>query len=45
MILSKTPYKIVPYIVRILDPNWAVAFALAAAITHQFLSPLRAIEA
>jgi hypothetical protein len=31
--------------VRILDPNWAATFALAAAIAHWFLPPLAAIEA
>jgi hypothetical protein len=28
---------------RILDPNWAAAFALAAAVAHQFPLPLTAI--
>jgi hypothetical protein len=30
---------------RILDPNWATAFALAAAIAYQFLPLLAVIEA
>jgi hypothetical protein len=30
---------------RILDPNWAAAFALATAVAHRFLLPLAAIEA
>jgi hypothetical protein len=34
-----------PYIARILDPNWAAAFALAAIVAHQFPPPLVAIEA
>jgi hypothetical protein len=35
----------VPYIVRILDPNQAAAFALAAAITCRILLSLAVIEA
>jgi hypothetical protein len=35
----------VPYIVRILDPNWVAAFALAATIAHWFPLPLATIEA
>jgi hypothetical protein len=31
--------------VRILDPNWATAFALAAAVMQWFSQPLAAIEA
>jgi hypothetical protein len=35
----------VPYIVQILDPNQAAAFALAAAVACQILPPLATIEA
>jgi hypothetical protein len=35
----------VPYIMRILDPNRATIFALAAAVVHQFPPPLATIEA